>query len=59
MNASNKAKKVWKIIKTENGGELKNKPYSDLREGNVKVGNQNLATAFNTHFLSSVIKLVG
>jgi hypothetical protein len=51
MNASNKSKEAWKIIKRENSGELKNKPsYSDLREGNVKVGNQNVAAAFNTFF---------
>jgi hypothetical protein len=40
--------------------ELKYKSsYSDLREGNVKVGNQNVATACNTYYLSSVNKLVG
>jgi hypothetical protein len=60
MNASNKSKEVWKIINIENGGELKNKhSYSHLREGNVKLGNQNVATAFNTYFLSSVNKLAG
>jgi hypothetical protein len=30
-----------------------------VREGNVKVGNQNVTTAFNTYFFSSVNKLVG
>jgi hypothetical protein len=60
INSSNKSKEVREIIKRESGGELKNNPsYSDLREGKVKVGNENVATAFNTYFLSSVNKLVG
>jgi hypothetical protein len=60
MTASNKTKESWKIINRENGKESKKKPsYSDLREGNVTIGNQNVAKAFNAYFFSSVNKLVG
>jgi hypothetical protein len=50
-SASNKSKEVWKIIKRENGSVLKQKTsYCDLREGNMPLGNQNVAKAFNSFF---------
>jgi hypothetical protein len=59
MAASNKSKESWKIIKRENDRESKKKPsYSDLREGNLTIGNQNVAEAFNSYFFNSVNKLV-